>query len=120
MCQEDPRSDMASVLNLRVSMITMGVVGRIQPAVLHPFTEELDLSVLSVKRQPKSQSLRNSLEVTWPGAKRDGLGMVGEVPVGVVAFTVRGFPSSEGVVRMQILWATLLRISSKVTSLFLT
>lgn len=66
MGQEDPKSDMGSVLNLRVSMIAMELVGRVQPGVLHPFTEELDLSVLSVKRNPKSQHLRNSLEVTRP------------------------------------------------------
>lgn len=41
MCQEDPRSDMGSVLRLRVSMITMGLVERVQPGVLHPLIEDL-------------------------------------------------------------------------------
>lgn len=66
MRQEDPKLDTGSVFSLRVSVMTMGLVGRAQPGGLHPFTEELDLPALSIKRKLQSQHLRNSLEVPWP------------------------------------------------------
>lgn len=92
MRQEDPSSDMGRVLNLRVSVITMGLVGRVQPGALHPSTEELDFSVLSIKRKTKVPPPKKFLRSYM--ANRGGLGRMGEDPVGTVAFTVRGFPFS--------------------------
>lgn len=61
-----------SVLHLMAPIITVGAVRRHQPAVLHLFKGELDLSMLFVKKKPKSKSLRNSSEVTQPRASREG------------------------------------------------